>query len=349
VQTSTSLLSYLWILLLATIPILVLLGLTVSLSGGFEQEPTPIALPGGEAGIGFDDLNFSFYLHRVLVPAGHTGSLDLIDPQTRQVVRIPISASTGKFEGGHGEGITSVDEGNGFLFVTDRTALRLNVVDPRTRSLASAVRLASGPDYVRFIAESDEIWVTQPSAQRIEVFELQSNGTPKPSHAGFIAVPGGPESLIIDHLHALAFTHLWRGVTIAIRLKDHSIAARWRNGCQGSRGIALDKKRGFLFAACDEGSLNVMDLNTGKILDRASSGGGVDIIAYNSKLGHVYLPGGDSATMAIVGISAAGSATVLMTVKTAKGAHCATADDRDGIYVCDPSHGQLLLFKDALP
>jgi hypothetical protein len=89
----------------------------------------------------------------------------------------------------------------------------------------------------------------------------------------------------------------------------------------------LDEKRGFLFAACDEGSLRVINPDTGKIIGTASSGDGVDIIAYNPKLGRIYLPGGDSATMAIVGISAAGSATVLRTVKTAKGAHCATTND----------------------
>lgn len=304
-------------------------------------------IPGGEGGIGFDDLGFSSYLHRVLVPAGGTGSLDLVDPETRQLLRIPVAARRGPFGGGHGEGITSVDEGDGFLFVTDRTTLRLDVVDPKRRSVVSSARLAFGPDYVRFVAETDEIWVTQPSAERIEVFRLQHPGTPKLSHADFIALPGGPESLIIDHRRKRAFTHMWRGVTIAIRLEDHSIAARWPNGCEGSRGIALDEKRPFLFAACDGGSLKVINPDTGKILGTASSGDGVDIIAYNPKLGRIYLPGGASATMAIVGISTAGSATVLRTVRTAKGAHCATADDRGRIYVCDPAHGQLLVFKDA--
>jgi hypothetical protein len=109
----------------------------------------------------------------------------------------------------------------------------------------------------------------------------------------------------------------------------------------------LDEKRGFLFAACDEGSLRVINRDTGKILCTASSGDGVDIIAYSPKSDRIYLPGGGSATMAIVSISAVGSATVLTTVKTAKGAHCATTDDRGGIYVCDPSDGQLLVFKDV--
>jgi DNA-binding beta-propeller fold protein YncE len=271
----------------------------------------------------------------------------LIDPETRQVSSIRGFTSSSQFGGGHGEGITSVDEGRGFLFVTDRTTKLLHVVDPKTRSVVASTRVASGPDYVRFVVETNEIWVTQPGAQRIEVFSLPGRGTPVPEHMRFIAVPGGPESLIIDHSHARAYTHLWRGVTIAIRLKDHSVVARWPNGCEGSRGIALDEKRGFLFAACDEGRLSVLDSSTGKIVGEAFSGNGVDIIAYNPKLGHVYLPGEDSATMAIIGISPDGSASVLKTVHTAQGAHCAIADDRGQVYVCDPSEGRLLLFKDT--
>ena len=34
---------------------------------------------------------------------------------------------------------------------------------------------------------------------------------------------------------------------VAIELKSHKELARWKNGCKGSRGIALDEKRGLLF------------------------------------------------------------------------------------------------------
>src|SRR5947209_4634295 len=81
------------------------------------------------------------------------GTLDLIDPETKHVTSIKGFAGTSDFGGGHGEGITSVDEGNGFLFVTDRTALRLDVVDPKKRAVVAS-HLSSGPDYVRFIPET---------------------------------------------------------------------------------------------------------------------------------------------------------------------------------------------------
>jgi hypothetical protein len=72
---------------------------------------------------------------------------------------------------------------------------------------------------------------------------------------------------------------LWNGKTLAIDLRIRKIVERWSNGCRGSRGIALDEKRGFLFAGCDEGRLSVLDVKTGKLLSEASFGSGVDVIA----------------------------------------------------------------------
>ena len=78
----------------------------------------PVAVPGGEAGIGFDDLRYSAPLKRFLVPAGQTGKLALLDPATRQITTLgPFGAAAGaKYGGGHGEGVTSADSGAGFLF-----------------------------------------------------------------------------------------------------------------------------------------------------------------------------------------------------------------------------------------
>src|SRR5579885_1966728 len=95
----------------------------------------PISFPGGERGTGFDDLGFAPAIDRVLVPGGRTGTLMLIEPATQKAETIGGFSEQTEYGGGHGEGITSADEGRGFLFVTDRTSKRLDVVDPRTRKI----------------------------------------------------------------------------------------------------------------------------------------------------------------------------------------------------------------------
>ena len=79
------------------------------------------------------------------------------------------------------------------------------------------------------------------------------------------------------------------------------------------------------------------------------SGNGVDIIAYDATRAHLYLPGDESATMAIIGVSPKGALSLLGTVPTVKDAHCVTSDDRGNAYVCDPKNGQLLVIRDPYP
>lgn len=334
--------------------LLVLAASAAAICGIVRSDPpalvaTPVQLPGGSPGIGFDDMVFSPALHRILVPAGRSGNLDLIDPSTAEVVPIGGFSASEKFVEGHGEGTTSADAGRGLLFATDRTARSLVVLDPSTRTIVARTGLASGSDYVRFVGATGEVWVTEPDEERIEVFTLPASGTPTPAHAAFITVTGGPESLAIDETRGRAYTHLWKGSTVAIDLRRREVVGTWKNGCDGSRGIALDGTRGFLFVGCAEGKAVVLGLDSnGALLGSLEHGSGVDIIGYNAELHHLYLPGARSATMAILAVADSGKLSLLGTVQTATGAHCVVPDDRRQVWVCDPSHGRLLLVRDTL-
>jgi hypothetical protein len=312
-----------------------------------SASPAAIEIPGGSAGIGFDDLRFSAALGKILVPAGRTGSLVLLDPATRSVTTIEGFSSKKEYGGGHDEGVTSADSGSGWIFAADRTARVLAVIDPAGRRIVSKAQLGGAPDYVRYVEPSGEVWVTEPASERIEIFHLLAGIPPAAVNDGFLSVPGGPESLVVDARRGRAYAHLWNGKTVAIDVKARSITATWDNGCKGSRGLALDEARGFLFAGCSEGKAVVLDVGTGKQLSSARSGSGVDVIDYDPKLSHLYLPGSKSATMAVLGVSSAGKLSVLGTKSTAPGAHCVAADGNGNVFVCDPKKGRLLVFRDT--
>lgn len=315
-----------------------------------HENLSTIALPGGSAGIGFDDLGFSRALGRVLVPAGGTGSLDLVDPASGAVTVIGGLGAPGTFGGGHGEGLTSVDEGFESLFAIDRTGQRLVVVDPRSKRAVASVALASGPDYVRHVASTGEVWITEPDADRIEIFRLGRAERARPEHEAFLKIAGGPESLVIDAGRGRAYTNLWTDTTLAIDLKSRSVVGRWKNGCGGSRGLALDPDRALLFVGCQEGKGVTLDAShEGKMLASLEVGAGVDIIAFSPKLAHLYLPGARAATLTILGVSSEGHLALLGTERTAPGAHCVVADDSGNAYVCDPHGGRLLVIQDRYP
>src|SRR5579885_1599117 len=92
---------------------------------------TRVAIPGGSGGIGFDDLVYSPELGRVLVPAGGTGALDLIDPATRAITEIPGVAPKSSRPGeGHDQGTTSADGTTAWLVASNRPKRRIELIDP---------------------------------------------------------------------------------------------------------------------------------------------------------------------------------------------------------------------------
>jgi sugar lactone lactonase YvrE len=310
----------------------------------------PLALPGAPAGAGFDDLRFSPELRKLLVPGGRSGRLYLVDAKTHAVEPIEGFTAAAKGGSGHSEGTTSADFGEGLIFASDRNDRTLVIVDPAARRIVAREKLGAGPDYVRWVAPLGEIWVTEPGAKVIETFRLSEKSPPKLAPVGKIEVADGPESLEIDPSRGRAYANTWHDTTVAVDLKSRAIAARWRNGCQGARGLAVDAEHGLAFVGCTEGKAVALDLeHDGKVLGTAPTGKGVDVIAFSGKLSHLYVPGAEAANLTVVGVGAHGELSVLGTAATAPDGHCVTADDQGNAYVCDPGKGQLLLFRDPYP
>jgi hypothetical protein len=310
----------------------------------------PFPLPGGEGGIGLDDLAFAPGLRQVVVPAGGTGRLDLIDPESRKLREIPGFRKDTPAGAQHGGGTTSADEGQGFLFAADHTALRLEVVDPAKGAIVAGAPLGGSPDYVRYVASAHEVWVTEPDKERIEIFTLSDATPPVPIHKAFLAIPGGPESLAIDNRAKMAYANLWKTSTVVIDLATTAIVHTWPNGCLGSRGLALDAPHQRLFVGCAEGGADLLATgHKGAILDRFRFGAGTDIIAFNPTLSHLYVPAAKTGQMAIVRVSRENEMKLVGTAVTAVGAHCAVADDHRQVWVCDPKGGRMLVVKDTLP
>lgn len=316
------------------------------LSAAGAAAPVPLPMPGGEAGIGFDDLRYSPELGRVVVPAGRTGRLDLVDPRSRAVESVDGFTRTGSRTRGHGDGTTSADFGDGFVFAIDRTDRTLNVVDPRERRLVTRAKLGGAPDYVRWVGATGEVWVTEPDRERVEVFRFERTSAPALTRTATISIPGGPEALVVDSASGRAYTNTFKDATIAIEIRTRAVAARWSNGCRGARGIALDAPRGLVFVGCEEGKAVALEVSQGKAVGAVGTGDGVDGIAYSDKLAHLYVPAGDAGTLTVVAVGEHGELRALGAVPAARDAHCAAADDQGNVWICDPGKGRLLVVAD---
>jgi DNA-binding beta-propeller fold protein YncE len=305
-----------------------------------------IVLPGAAPGIGFDDLRFSATLSSLLVPAGRTGNLDLVDPSSEAVSTVGGFSSQTAYSGDDTFGVTSADEGDGIVYAVDRTSKMLAVVDPRQKAVVAQAALASTPGYVRYAAATREVWVTEPSQSQIEVFALGATLTAAPTHSAVIAVTGGPESLEIDGTAKRAYTNTGTA-TVAIDLASHAIVNQWPNGCTTARGIALDSAHGWVISACQEGRVVVLDAQSGATLGQnANVGGGVDQIAYDAQSMRLYVPAAAAASVAVVALGSNGMPTLLGAVQATNDAHCAVTSGGGNVYVCAPAQGALVFERD---
>ncbi len=344
-----------------------------------ELKPSSLALVDTAQQVSFDDITFDAKLGDVIVPAAETGKLLLIKPDTKAVKAIP-GFSLSADPNANGIGTTSAATGKGFIFALDRGALKVDVVDPNEGQIITSVHVQAAPDYVRYVSATNELWVTEKAANQIEVFSVPNGDPFTPIQAGVISVPNGPEGLLIDRTRGLAYTNQPKsGTTAVIQVQTHGIIGEWGNGCSKARGMALDEQRGYLFVACNEGKLVMMDVNNnGQQIASQNFGGAIDFVAYNPRLQHVYMPSSASAILAVFGVTDTPAATPtalpagsapstpvatdtnstpapkvslvrLGTADTAVKARCVTVDDQDNVWVCDPTHGGVFVIKDTFP
>jgi DNA-binding beta-propeller fold protein YncE len=339
--------------LLVLVSLAFLLGMAGSVGGddgkpkapGQTEKPVPpeaVSLPGGEQGIGFDDIVYSPALHQVIVPAGQTGRVYLIDPATMS------HESCAVWQGR----TTSADAGDGYVFAADRTHSTVNVIDPKLHKVVASATLEMEPDIVRYISATHEVWVTEehPQKGQVEILAFSDSGKVRLSRAAVVKVAGGgPESLAVDMVRSRVYTNREdQKVTVAINIASHRIVSEWNNGTEGSSsGLALDETQAWLFVGSGAGGVTVLDAaHNGKILGTLKVGKSTDLIGYNPSLRHVYVPDPKDGTLAIIGVAPTGEPRLLRTVETAKGSHAAAADNRGQVWVTDPHHGQLLVVKD---
>jgi DNA-binding beta-propeller fold protein YncE len=306
-----------------------------------------VSLPGGPPGIGFDDLRWSATLGRVVAPGGRAGKVYLIEPDSKAVTVLGGFDETAGYSGGHDDGPTSADEGRSLLFVTDRTSRTLAVVDPASGATMARTPLATSPDYVRYVAPTNELWISEPAGGQIEIFALDGS---TPRAVAVIPVPNGPESLVIDAARGRAYTHEWQANTIAVDLHSRAVVGRWPNGCAASRGIDVEPEHGWVLAACNEGTLTVLDPGAGgRIVASVAAGSGYDVMGYARSTRHAYLAGGACGCLTVVGLSQEGSLGVLGRFEAPSDTHCAVADEHGHAWVCAPSEGALRRIDDSFP
>jgi len=310
-----------------------------------------LVLPGGGHPLDLDDMIYFSELGRVVVPGAQSGNLYIIDPATDEIATVPV------VERGDGKqgGVASAALAGDHLFTADATAGEIAAVDLRSKSVVGRAKLAGEADYLRHLAKTDEVWVTEPrEAGRIEIFTIVRGEQVHLVQANTISIPGGPESLVFDEPNDRAYTNTFGDETMAIDINSHNVAETWPNGCggykrmaAGARGLAFDAGAHILYVACMQGKVIGLDVqNHGNVVSIADIGPGVDMIALNAKTHHLFVPSAKTGVLTVFETSAKGALKQIEQYQTAQGSHCVISNSADKVYVCDPAHGQVFEISD---
>lgn len=333
--------------------------------------------------ISFDDFIYDPHLRRVIIPAGETGQIVLIDPKDMNIQL--ISGFSQQVDPANPVvGATAVAVTGGFLYGVDQATNTIKTIVLSTNKLVGSTPLKASGDYIRYVSATGELWVTEKGLNQIEIFSISEDSPPSLQSTGIIPIPNGPDGLIIDDARGLAFTNRPnQSLTDVIQVMTHTVIGQWGNGCSSAKGMAVDENDGYLFVACNEGKLVVMDINNdGYQITSQNYGGDLDFVAYNPKLHHVYLPSSASGILAIFQLQSSlitpqslqknslgktpvftsttnpgssptpavkTSLLLLGTADTAIKSKCVTADDFNNIWVCDPNNGQIFFIHDTFP
>ncbi len=304
----------------------------------------PIPLPGATKPVSLDYLAVDRRAGRVWIPAGGTGSVDVLDVSTDKLQRVEGFATAEREARGSRRvlGPSSATVGDGFVYVGNRANAAVCAVDARKLTLGTCLELPSSPDGLLYVAATQEVWVTTPRDRSIAV--LDASIPAALALKSRVALNGEPEGYVYDETRGQFFTNLEdRNRTLAIDVRTKAVVSDWDAGCgaSGPRGLAVDAAMGWLFVACTDG-LNQLDLNHGGAkLARLETGEGVDNIDYLESRRLVFAAAGKAGRMTVARADA-GRFSVVATAPLANGARSVVVDARGGAYAVDPAHGQVL-------
>src|SRR5262249_27469413 len=210
----------------------------LSLLFALAFQTSDLPLPGGGPdGVAMDYLAFDAHTGRVGVPAGDSGSVDVVDGETGKVVRIEGFATQTMERLGRKRvvGPSSATVGDGVVYVGNRGDFSVCAFDAVKLTKGACGKLDTMPDGLQYVAGTHEVWVTTPRDKTIRILDAKTL-----QQKAKLTFEGEPEGFAVDAARGRFYTNLEdKDRTLAIDLKSHATVATWKPACgeEGPRGL----------------------------------------------------------------------------------------------------------------
>jgi DNA-binding beta-propeller fold protein YncE len=309
-----------------------------------------IALPGAPSeGVFMDYLTYDPVHHRVWVPAGNTGSVDVVDAVDGRVSRVEGFPTTEVERRGMKRtvGPSSATVGDGVVYVGNRGDSSVCAVGAASLRVGPCVLLDSMPDALAYVPSTKEVWVTTPRDHSIVILDATDDALTAKNK---ITLDGAPEGFAVDDRRGVFYTNLEdRDRALTIDIRSRQVTRTWLPGCgeDGPKGLALDQRHDYLMLACRDRVMVLDAGHDGKQLSTIDVGDGVDNIDYMEAHHELYAAAARAAKLTIARLDARGQLTPLAVVTTAPGARNAVATDAGTAYLTDSPEGKILVVAPA--
>jgi DNA-binding beta-propeller fold protein YncE len=287
--------------------------------------------------------------HQVWVPAGNTGSVDVVDTRSEKITQLDGFPTAEVERGGTKRtvGPSSAAVGNGVVYVGNRADSAVCVIDASALVKGACLKLESSPDGLAYVAATKELWVTTPRDKSITILDTAAASLAAKAK---IALEGLPEGFAVDDERGVFYTNLEdKNRTLGIDVKSRAVVKTWVPKCSddGPRGLAIDTRLNFLFVACTD-QVVVLDAgHDGKLLSSIETGAGIDNIDYVPSRRELYAAAARAARLSVAHLDARGKLAPVASVATATGARNAVATEEGVAYLTDSAGGKLLVVAPA--
>ena len=262
----------------------------------------------------WDYVSFDAASHRVLV--AHSDHTDVIDAGTGAIL-----GKLAGLAGAHGQ----VSSADGTIWADSGKTAQVTAFDPK--SFGAEKSLPAGEDADGVVADPSGklVIVLDGDAQKATVIDAASR-----SVRSTIPLGGSPEFAAADNAGHLYVNIASTREVASVDLAAGRVAARYSvPDCLSPHGLAIDGAIRRLFVSCANARLQVLDADSGHVLQGFPIGHGTDAAAFDPVRRIVFSSNGDG-TLSMFHEDTSGRLTSLGDVKTQEGARTMAVDPASG-------------------
>ena len=183
------------------------------------------------------------------------------------------------------------------IFVTDGSDGDLKIFNGTTYELLKTAKLLADSDATGYDPVTQYLYIADGGLDaKLDHTFLEIVDTNTGKQVGQIKIDSNRlEAMAVEKSGFRLFLNMTEKNSIGvIDRKKQAVAAVWPlSGCKVNASVAIDEKNHRLFAACRDGNMNVLDSETGKVLQNLPISTGVDDMIFDPASRRIYVATGE--------------------------------------------------------